>query len=124
MKANELRIGNYLLPGDHFIVTAIRENGLIDMENPEYPEDDYCTKGIEEIEPTPLTEEWLVKFGFTIWKAGWMNYQGQIYIKPVDGLVEIGDSWGDTIEVNNIEYVHQLQNLYFALTGEELTIKE
>jgi hypothetical protein len=23
----------------------------------------------------------------------------------------------------NIRYVHQLQNLYFALTGEELTIK-
>ena len=23
----------------------------------------------------------------------------------------------------NIKYVHQLQNLYFALTGEELTIK-
>lgn len=25
---------------------------------------------------------------------------------------------------NNIDYLHQLQNLYFALTGEELEIKE
>jgi hypothetical protein len=26
--------------------------------------------------------------------------------------------------INHIKHVHQLQNLYFALTGEELTIKD
>ena len=30
----------------------------------------------------------------------------------------------DSTYLRDIKYVHQLQNLYFALTGEELTIKQ
>ena len=69
--------------------------------------------------PIELTEEWLLKFGFekdnelnfvkfSFKVHFWSNYNSYMY-----GWV------GGNIE---LKYVHQLQNLYFALTGEELTI--
>ena len=73
----------------------------------------------EDLEPIPLNKEWLLKFGFekdnelnfvkfSFKVHFWSNYNSYMY------------GWiGGNIE---IKYVHQLQNLYFALTGEELTI--
>ena len=75
------------------------------------------------IEPIPLTEEWLSKFGFENAFADkwdgmeWMPCEfinGKLYYTP--------DMHHHASK--GIENVHQLQNLYFALTGEELTIKE
>jgi len=34
------------------------------------------------------------------------------------------ESNNDIIEINHIKYVHSLQNLYFALTNEELTLNK
>ena len=68
--------------------------------------------------PIPLTEEWLVKFGF---------YKDKLEV----GLYHFNDleiflpnyfTW-KTQFIDNIKYVHQLQNLYFALTNEELILK-
>ena len=79
------------------------------------------------IKPIPLTEEWLFKFGFQIDELERDEY----YIYEADHLVclykginggyqrTIND-YDDGIELNN---VHQLQNLCFALTGEELKQK-
>jgi len=50
---------------------------------------------------------------------GWMIYQDiDYYIKHDDGYKEASHSLG-----RDIKYVNQLQNLFFALTGEELEIK-
>jgi len=76
-------------------------------------------EGKMEFKPIALTEEWLVKFGFT--KGGdrcyrihtiriFININKTIFAYAFEGAV-------------NIKFVHQLQNLFFALTGEELTIK-
>lgn len=48
---------------------------------------------------------WAKKFGAEIYnlKDGWFNFS-------IDGNIEV-------------KYLHQLQNLYFALTGKELDIK-
>jgi hypothetical protein len=73
----------------------------------------------------PIAEEWLEKFGLVVKRT---------YSENKDGLVCRGDDKFDfdsnqtclVFKVGlkyKIEYVHQLQNLYFALTGEELTIK-
>ena len=73
--------------------------------------------------PIPLTEEWLVKFGFKIEGKTWGNTN---YSKDFSGiwLQDRGELYKCTISNGNkhieIRYVHQLQNLYFALTGEEL----
>lgn len=108
INANELRIGNYgLSGGQELMITA---QGIVYLQN-----------GEMEFNPIPLTKEWLLKFGFdkkfnkgkiTVIPNGRLNYEnGRTYF----------NSW--TIMEKQPEYVHQLQNLYFALTGEELTVK-
>jgi hypothetical protein len=113
MKANELRIGNYILLQG---VTKPTQVWIIDTT-----EQSTRTKA----SPIPLTEEWLLKFGFEI-KLDNFNWNAGI------GINEIGDfklalrhtdnfGWFYKSRCTPIKYVHQLQNLYFALTGEELT---
>ncbi len=105
MKATELRIGN--------IVNYCNSVKQLDAEL--FLQ---LLKYTTPFEPITLTEEWLLKFGF------------------VDrGLGDFRRSWlhlirnsSTSFETNcffvKIKYIHQLQNLYFALTGEELTINQ
>ena len=113
MKASELRIGNYI-NGDHIVMGI-----MLDMIE--------TTKDaemlLENIEPIPLTEEWLTKLGLEFsglyWEVDSVNFE----------LINDGDGYYNGVNVGEyshgieIKYVHQLQNLYFALTGTELEIK-
>jgi hypothetical protein len=79
--------------------------------------------GIEnEFKPIPLTEEWLLKFGFEKSMSWTYVIELKGNLKLVYYLGEKGWSIGfkSYSDFSNLEYVHQLQNLYFALTGEEL----
>ena len=127
MNAIELRIGNY-------IQTKIGKNkgrvlsiGSLEQEFEQiYCECEesfewYFTNGYEGI---PLTEKWLLKFGLTKTNGGNFSCED---ICVYDNLENINISLenGDIgVELRCPKYVHQLQNLYFALTGEELEIKE
>jgi hypothetical protein len=114
MKATELRIGNWVDQPNEGVakVTSILNNLQIRTETGYV--DKYC-------KPIPLTEEWLLKFGFK-WKnfafrdgTFTVRYQKEFYVYlSVEGV--------RPIQIK-LDYVHQLQNLYFALTGEELDIK-
>jgi hypothetical protein len=121
MKANELRIGNLLrdkVSKTELEVIELYENNIITkvIDRSKFPLKDGW--GIEYI---PLTEEWLLKFGFdkkgnkgklNVILSGNFGYKnGKTYF----------NSW--VILESQPKYVHQLQNLYFALTGEELTYK-
>jgi hypothetical protein len=113
MDSKELRIGNWVswLDGsDNFETTTSSISNS------------YSCK------PIPLNEDWLVKFGFAQYKDPESIY----YSKEFEGLFnfDLRRSFGFPNfiwEFNDmplfVDYVHQLQNLYFALTGEELTIK-
>lgn len=77
----------------------------------------------DECRPIPLTEEWLVKFGLTKRKYK-HTYKWSIY--GIQLLSECNGCFLTVFDIrlsDTIESVHRLQNLYFALTGEELTIK-
>lgn len=74
---------------------------------------------LDEVEFIPLTEELLINFGFIF--SGIVQQKKYLRLIYEDGgklfyychpLLKI-----------EIKYVHQLQNLYFALTGEELEVK-
>lgn len=75
------------------------------------------------VEPIPLTEDWLLKFGFKKSKH-WYTFEDIAISTDMTRLTQKVN--GMYVEFYNQfkcpEYVHQLQNLYFALTGEELTI--
>lgn len=125
MKANELRIGNLVSaihPRYHekeIVVESISGTDSINV--------DFRSYSLDEIEPIPLTEDWLLKFGF--------NKDAPYYLKHplIVGLLanekdvnycESEDS-EDVLQLSKVElkYVHQLQNLYFALAGKELSIE-
>lgn len=152
MNANELRIGNLvkinndLLPetkGQVYSVYGINER--FDKEFPESANvvslrhESRNTRYVrtynqfdEFVEPIPLTEEWLVKFGFEKVNDNFMTIESYHYENKNCWIYLIAD--GFELELNTLsernnlcrtyKYVHQLQNLYFALTGEELTISE
>ena len=119
MKANELRIGNWVLhvPTNKHMNVSIKDLMLIEGGK-------YANK----YEPIPLTEEWLVRFGFEKVEGNqWYNFyklddfKVLIHTKDYSSMI----NWKDcSIEDRFNWHVHQLQNLYFALTGEELTVKE
>ena len=76
----------------------------------------------KDLKPIPLTEQWLLDFGFV--NDSNLHYRwtmGDILIYDIDdNCICISDTW----EFGMRKYVHQLQNLYFALTQEELILKE
>ena len=78
--------------------------------------------------PIPLTPEILVKCGFKKLNNAWVpiDYSATDYLK---WSFTIWDNKDGTYRYNSAEfipelkYLHQLQNLYYALTGEELIYK-
>lgn len=126
--AKELRLGSFISPANgekdsYSIVVGLQANGNVNFISSisEY------TGSTKKPNPIPLTEEWLLKFGFVdlpFSDPDNVDYGlGMFYIqfhKEVDDFICLNTS-PDFIQV---KYVHELQNLYFALTGEELTIKD
>ena len=138
MKANELRIGNLI----KWISTGSIEK-VMDIVTYDKNEDNVNNVNISDCTAIQLTEEWLIMFGFEEWKTeGEFKHK---FIVSEDDIYELyiytacDNDWViqlyNIYDVNNkddhtyialpitCKYVHQLQNLYFALTGEELTIK-
>lgn len=109
VQANELRIGNLVIDSKNYRITilSISKKGMCSGYFPEL--NDYGTEEIKLLKPIPLTEEWLVKFGFE--KA--LDHEG--FIK--NGL-SFFEGFLSNEQKHKLQYVHQLQNLYFALTGE------
>lgn len=103
----------------------------------------------DDFEPIPLSEEWLKQLGFeknNIYPEGWVigfedepelasdrkltyGLVGEADSKIITGrsvgIVEPRDGGTSWIGIAyDVKHVHQLQNLYFALTGEELQAQE
>jgi hypothetical protein len=119
MEARELRIGNLLLDNDKIIceVKEIRENYILTNSLDNFKT---LVAQIGLYEPIPLTEEWLLRFGFKC-VNGWDD---QIYYqkKEMDLLVTLQ---GFEMPSGKIcQYVHMLQNAYFFTELEELTTQE
>lgn len=109
MKANELRIGNWMnWEGDEAQWT------LYNFKDLEF------TDSYIDCEPIPLTEEWLVKFGFKKPAHSWIGSKFHLSQYDRDKELWICALNKNNAILSNIRYVHQLQNLYFALVGEEL----
>lgn len=106
ISANELRIGNAIWDYARGKVKWVNHRVISDLasENNPLP-----------YSPIHIAEEWLFRFGFT-----------DVYDTEKHWLNKIQlDQIGGAFYYNGIliKYVHQLQNLYFALTGHELKIK-
>ena len=118
MKAAELRIGNW-------IQSSSNKEYQINLSWYECCKDSTEGRDIQlDTFPIPLTEEWLIKFGFDriIEDDKGNEYCNILY--SLNGIdIWFYDEWKYFDLKQSIKSVHQLQNLYLALTGEELTIK-
>jgi hypothetical protein len=118
MKANELRIGNFV-QYDH-LKNPIKVS-IIDTT-----EQSTKTKA----KPIPLTEEWLLKFGCQRTRGGWFISADYFLYNPltefdIPSSKYYGLMFNDKyVTTRAVQYVHQLQNLYFALTGKELQLTD
>ena len=122
MKASELRIGN--LVG---ITYASGCNHLeAEFEIEEIREESVHFKGFafgefyKDLKPIPLTEEWLLRFGF----KRYLNSATGSWVYMFNGrkFFYQSVSTGEIFSYDNdrIRYVHQVQNLVFALMGEDI----
>jgi len=115
MKAQELRIGNLVLSGKDKIVIYNIHKDIINYGHSQGADDGDL---IEFLTGIPLTEEWLLKFGFE------KLLYGVVYNKD---YVEIGfnkDGFYIIQSSKTIKYVHKLQNLYFERKNQELEINK
>jgi hypothetical protein len=131
---NELRIGNLVLspqgvgysPKGIIKVESIFGDGINHWQ-------DMGAGGrasFTDIQPIPLTPEILEKCGFEFvedsfgdqdlsrWQYTFENYGKSIDIYLTDGSCNLSDR-----ENQQLNYVHQLQNLFFAISGRELEVK-
>jgi len=85
---------------------------------------------VSDLEGVEITPEWLERMGFYR-KDNSSVYRTTIAYEETNYPAELQQT-GDGIQVCRsgigaitapVEYVHQLQNLYYALTGEELKIE-
>lgn len=116
MKREDLRIRNLVeYENTYHTINQIRIERIFTRHHAQSKcECDYV-HSIEEIKPIPLTEEWLVKFGFIkISEDNFIRRGVKILIE--DGICFLCFN-NDFIE---IEFIHVLQNVFYPLTGEEL----
>ena len=137
MKSQELRIGNYVDLGNR--IAKVIEIGhlscvVVDLEETQDTIEDY-----ERTKPIPLTEDWLGKLGLIKrnqteelpeeLQQPDIDEDGDIWYTWVKGVFNLeiqsnGEIWFELYShYKHIKWVHELQNLYFALTGEKLTFK-
>ena len=128
MKAQHLRIGNFLRYTAHHYLKEERRGKVFRV----IPDDIVFlsdTGNVPFVEPIPLTPEIFEKCGFKKSKYDesylFLNNDGSIVIET-DGSIAVGDDpskigWASAAQV--CSFLHQLQNLYFALTGQELEVK-
>lgn len=133
MKIEELRVGNYVRVKYYAYDEVDTYNKItgITEEHPFVNTIVFDYLEYDEIEVIPLTEEWLLKFGFVKDNNGnyWIDLQthylelipSNSYWYPVYAQVpEMSSEEEQSVSLNRIKNVHQLQNLYFTLTGQEL----
>lgn len=125
MEAKELRIGNLVIDeyGDLRKIISI-EKKVVEFEHG-------IRQYYKDITPVQITETNLRMFRFKNEIPDSYQYGGvmsseiwhnkiHLWLTPFDCAIF---RYQDDVR-KTIKYVHQLQNLYFALTGEELEIKQ
>ena len=125
MKKEELRIGNWYQSVKWNVPVKCDLTDLYNLSaNANGADDD---PPIDEMfEPIPLTEEWVRKFGFrktSNRSDNWHNDGTFLYVRYIRKVFYIYTSGSNgPCQLTTVKYVHQLQNLNFALTGKELMV--
>jgi hypothetical protein len=143
MEAKNLRIGNYVTWIDEddpsnavLTLVGIYLNDAIWVEwTWEDGSNDNTDCDLETIKGIPITEEWLNKFGFddAEYKKGYtgVEFRTNVILDFVLTKPKFMGEWQDYYAFDlgqnrfvPMKYVHELQNLFFAVTSTELELKQ
>lgn len=130
MKANELRIGNYVNYATQttIVLDVLRSHAELGY----YSDSIGFEREYTEFRAIPLTEQWLLDFGFYTDNDSWFysldfdDKQETFKICPLysndvhNGMFSILNCGAC---IKKVHHVHQLQNLFFCLCGKELELK-
>ena len=128
MEVQELRLGNeiqYLSASGGYIDKTVDLQVLKILLESESAKD---------FKPIPLTEEWLRSFGFEdeTYKKGYIGveFKSNMTLDFVLTKPKFMGEWQKDYQfelrehrIVGVEYVHELQNLFFAITSTELDLK-
>lgn len=122
---NELRIGNYIQRNDlgdgHKRVERILELGEMTCTTTG-PVKVICGY-LFDISGVPLSEEWLIKAGFEVGENSSWYEKGVLGISKSGSIAfHLEGKWCNYGSIK-LEFVHEIQNLWHSLTGEELEFK-
>ena len=113
MEANELRIGNYLNSKQgHVIITEIRENNIVKIhDNTSSFYVGTCLK------PIQLTEEWLINLGAFKFDNKFIFDRFRLKYRP-DYKFYYVTCKETNAYITKVEFVHEWQNVVFALNNQ------
>lgn len=123
MEAKNFRIGNLIEADKNIISIGIIKENFITWNVAKYPTNKvwnpFLPTNDPRLKPIKLTNEWLKKLCFV------HDLDTNTFcLKPITLYKQDGIFWCDILwDSLEIKSVHQLQNLFFALTGTELTVK-
>lgn len=118
MEARELRIGNYVQFNSQL------QGWIVDRVHKDY----FDEGNLSNVKEIPLSEEWLRRFGFEQSYDSLEDISTRVFVKKVFSIY-LPEGLGFVLYWNKnkrryIVYVHELQNLYFALMGVELVVED
>jgi hypothetical protein len=114
IEVGELRLGNWVSD------LSKHDGGRVVQVAQIFKGSDYSNYW-KNVHPVKLTEEILLKCGFNFNNENrleWIKGSFNLEKKEEEFYFEVYSHY------NEVKYLHQLQNLYFALTGQELTYEK
>jgi hypothetical protein len=123
MEAKNFRIGNW--------IRTHKEEQIVDVLCDSINTYSHECMTYDNVGFIEITNDWLIDFGFMKDNNGnyWIDLQTHyLELMPSNGywypvyaqVPEMSHEDDQCVSLNRIQYVHELQNLFFALTGNEL----
>lgn len=131
MKITDLRNGNYLMAIDDVVVVnaVINSGERVYTDLLDVGETSFVDYPLSFLKPISITDTWLQNLGFESngdeHEEEWYQKDEPLFGYKITDMAEIGDGhiWDGAFTDAPCKHVHQLQNLYYALTGNELSFK-
>lgn len=134
MEAKNLRIGNFIASSGNpknietWVIGKVHSISSMDSEFEQIEvetEEEFTWFFKDNYFGIPLTEKWLIDFGFSGQPCDYAKDKLSVCLKDSDSFHKEGRTYYNywAILEKQPKYVHELQNLFFAITGTELELK-
>jgi len=138
MEAKDLRITNYVLVNNvkyhpELQGIPVKVIGLEEKDNKLFPDSNHVIRVRNEynsyaqfneyIEPIPLTQEWLIRFGAKYNSKFIIHDRFKLMYKEAYNYWYVSDLNSLTY-LSKVEFVHEWQNFFYAMNDHELTLQD